>query len=115
MSQTLPKQNDFHESNYSEELKELMDFGINTKKSLLDLISKHRDAVLEIDASEMDDFHINHYISEYGKEYMEDRLKNKFWFAYPALLRIILSLEFGDKYEKYANKRDGIRFSVYSS
>jgi hypothetical protein len=108
LSQTLPEQNDFYETDYSDELKELLDFGIDTKISLLDLIVKHRETLLEIDAEELDDFHVKYYIEEYGEDYVNDRVKNKFWFSYSALLRIVLELEFGEDYIKYAHKRDQI-------
>ncbi len=108
LSQLLPKQNDFFKTNYSEELIELMEFGINSKILLLDLVSKHRERVLEIDSEDLDDFHIQYYKKEYGEKYVEERINKKFWFAYPALLRIILELEFGEKYKEYTNKSDGV-------
>ena len=108
LSQSLPKQNDFFETDYLEELNELLDFGIYTKTALQDLISKHKESALKIDAEPLDDFHIENYTNEYGKNYVNQRVINKFWFAYPALLRLILELEFGEKYQKYADERDGI-------
>lgn len=108
LSQTLPEQNDFYENDYSEELQELLDFGIETKLSLLDLIVKQRETLLEIDAEELDDFHIKTYKEEFGEDYVNERIKNKFWFSYTALLRIALELEFGEKYIEYSDKRDGI-------
>lgn len=108
LRETFPKQNDFSETDYSEELRELFDFGIYTRAKLQSLINKHLKTVLEIDSSEMDEFHIKAYSDELGKEYVEDRVKNRYWFAYPGLLRIVMELEFGDKYIKYANKRDEI-------
>lgn len=106
LCQTLPTQNDFYKTDYKEELKELLDFGVNTKIKLLDLVVKHRETVLEIDSEEIDDFHKKFYIEQYGEDYVKSRIANKFWFAYPALLRIILELEFGENYEKYSNERD---------
>ena len=108
LCQTLPEQNDFFKTDYKEELKELFDFGINTKILLLDLVVKHREEVLDIDAEELDEFLIKHYTEEYGIDYVEERIKNKYWFAYPALLRLILELEFGEKYIKYSERRDNI-------
>lgn len=106
LSQTLPKQNDFFESDYSEEPQELLYFRINTKLLLLDLVVEHRNEVLEIDESELDDFHIKYYSEEYEKDYVELRAKNKFWFAHPALLRIVLELEFGQKCKEFADIGD---------
>jgi len=108
LRQTLPQQNDFASCDYTDELQELLDFGVTSKLKFLDLIVKHREEVLSIDEAPLDDFHIHHYKSEYGEEYMADRIKNKFWFAYPALIRITLELEFGEKYKSYANNRDNI-------
>ena len=54
--QTLPEQNDCFETDYLEELQELLDFGIDNKISLIDLIVKHRENLLIIDAEELDDF-----------------------------------------------------------
>ena len=108
LCQTLPEQNDFFVTDYSEELEELFDFGIETKIALLDLIGKHRENLLQIDSEDLDDSHISYYISELGEDYVNLRVKNKFWFSYSALLRIILELEFEEEYTKYANLRDGI-------
>lgn len=106
--QTLPEQNDFYKNDYCEELEELLYFGIDTKISLLDLIVKHRETLLGIDAEELDEFHIKYYKEEYGEDYVNNRIKNKFWFSYNALLRIALELEFGEKYVEYSNHRDEI-------
>ncbi len=103
--QTLPEQNDFYINDYGEELEELLYFGIATKSALNDLIVKHRETLLGIDAEELDNFHIKYYKKEYGDDYVNDRIKNKFWFSYTALLRIAMELEFGEKYVKYANRK----------
>jgi hypothetical protein len=53
-------------------------------------------------------FHIKYYIEEFGEDYVNERIKNKFWFSFSALLRITLELEFGEKYIEYSIKRDGL-------
>jgi hypothetical protein len=108
LCETLPKQNDFYKSVYSEELQELFHFGITTRLQLLDMIAKHKEKALSIDCEPLDDYEIQLYSKEYGKGYVNERVERKFWYAYPALLRIILELEFGDRYRDYANKRDGL-------
>ena len=35
-------------------------------------------------------------------------MRRNYWFAYPAILRLALELEFGEEYDKYANERDSI-------
>lgn len=108
LCETLPEQNDFYKSDYSEELKELLYFGINTRLQLLNLVAKHKGKALSIDREPIDDYEIQYFSTEYGEGYVRERVERKFWYAYPALLRIILELEFGDRYRVYADKRDGI-------
>lgn len=106
LSQTLPQQNDFYKSTYSEELLELLHFGINTKLALLDLILKHREEVLNIDSQPLSDKEITFFTEEYGAEYVNARIKHKYWYAYPALLRLILELEFGNEYILYLESKE---------
>ncbi len=108
LCEMLPKQNDFSDVDYSEELQELFDFGIETDDQLKELILKHREEVLAIDSAEMDEFEIKFFVDMYGEEYVKNRVENKFWYAYPGLLRLILELEFEDDYREYAEERDGI-------
>jgi len=103
----FPKQNDFNECDYKEELNELVLFGIKTKEDLDSLIVKHKDDVLEIDSEPLDEQHKKWY-RDSGIEDLENKISNDFWFALPGLLRITLELEFGEKYQQFANKRDGI-------
>ncbi len=106
LNENFPKQNDFNFSGYNEELKELLDFGINSSEKLVEIIRKHKSKVLEIDSEDFDEFHIKTYSREFGEDYVRNRIENKFWFAYQGLLRIILELEFGEEYELYSDKRD---------
>lgn len=105
----LPRLNDYavSETNYREELKELNDFGIFTNKQLRLLLKKHRKMLVEIDQSPMDGYHKAMYKAELGEDFNQ-MMKWNVWFAFPGLLRIALELEFGIRYEEYANKRDGI-------
>ena len=104
----LPAQNDDFECDYVEELHELADFRITTEEQLADLLQKRAGEVMEIDRSPMDDFHVRLYSQDLGEQFVANRLRNGFWFSYPALLRIALELEFGESYKNYAEKRDGI-------
>jgi hypothetical protein len=108
LTDIFPKQNDFAESDYNEELNELFNFGIKTDKQLIELLKKHFHKVMEIDKEPLDEFLIKYFTDEYGQEYVNDKIKNKFWYAYPALLRMVLELEFGEKYTDYSNKRDNL-------
>jgi len=104
----FPAKNDDYACGYEEELKELNDFGITTEEQLADLLRKRAEEVMEIDRSPMSEAEIQMH-SEGGRaEFVANRLRQGFWFSYPALLRIVLELEFGESYENYSRKRDGI-------
>ena len=104
----FPAKNDNFECGYSEELRELHDFGIQTEDQLVDLLQKRVAEVMEIDRSPMTEFDIRMHSEAEGAESVAKRLREGFWFSYPGLLRIALELEFGKAYEEYADKRDGV-------
>ncbi len=108
LKEFFPKRNDFYSSDYSEEVEELIFFGIRSLSDLRSLLEKHSKEVLEIDASPMDEWHQKFYIRESPGEPIRQRIEEGYWFAFPALLRIALELEFGEEYIEYANKRDGV-------
>lgn len=103
----LPRLNDYakSETGYQEELQELHDFGVCSNKQLRLLLKKHRRKLISIDKSPMDIAHRRMYKEEM-REMFDYLARRNIWFAYPALLRIALELEFGSKYEDYAVKRD---------
>jgi hypothetical protein len=108
LKQIFPPKNDFFKTDYIEELNELLHFGIDTKVKLIDLLAKHQVTVIEIDEEELDEAHINFYKQDYGEEYVNERVKNRFWFSLSGLLRIAMELEFGDSYREFSKKRDGV-------
>jgi hypothetical protein len=56
----------------------------------------------------MSESDIRMHTEESGEEFVARRMREGFWFSYPALLRIALELEFGKAYEEHAEKRDRI-------
>lgn len=108
LKQFFPAKNDDFECAYVEELKELNDFGITTEEQLFDLLQKRTDEVMEIDRSPMADYEIKMHSDDVGEEFVGNRLRKGFWFSYPALLRIVLELEYGKSYQEYAARRDGL-------
>jgi hypothetical protein len=110
LKKLFPKVNDYFpsETGYTEELTELNHFGIHTVKDLRLLVKKHRRRILEIDRSPIDGYHKKMYREELGAEAFNDFMKKRYWFAFPALLRLALELEFGKEYEEFASARDGI-------
>lgn len=104
----FPAKNDNFECDYAEELRELNDFGIYTEEQLVGLLHKRMEEVMEIDRSPMNECDIRMHCDAEGEESVAKRLREGFWFSYPALLRIALELEFGTSYKEYADKRDGV-------
>jgi hypothetical protein len=104
----FPAKNDDFRSNYVEELAELRDFGIATEEQLDELLHRRAEEVMEIDRSPMSESDMEMHRRDSGEEFVASRLREGFWFSYPALLRIALELEFGKTYEQYADRRDGI-------
>ncbi len=108
LSEYFPQKNDDFPSSYEEELSELNRFGISTAAQLRDLLSKQSAKVMEIDASPMSQQDIVLAKIDLGDEFVTKRLESGYWFAYPALLRLALELEFGVEYRKYSDERDGV-------
>jgi hypothetical protein len=108
LTRFFPAKNDSFEGDYSEELRELHDFGIQTEEQLVDLLQMRVGEVMEIDRSPMTEFDIRMHSEAEGAESVAKRLREGFWFSYPGLLRITLELEFGKAYVEYADKRDGV-------
>ena len=106
LSEYFPRKNDDFPSPYQEELSELNHFGISTPSQLRGLLSKWSVRIMEIDASPMSDEDIAMHKEALGDDYVVKRLESGYWFAYPALLRMALELEFGEAYEKNSDKRD---------
>jgi hypothetical protein len=104
----FPSQNDFSKSDYQEELKELLDFGVDTVAKFKNLMTRHRTKLLKIDSEPLDEQHLKWYREDNAVENLELKIEKGFWFAFPGLIRIGLELEFGEKYKLYADKRDGL-------
>lgn len=106
LQETFPPQNDFHPSDYVEEFGELARFGINSAVQLRSLLERHKDVALEIDRSPADPIFRQVHVDQLGEEWVAAQEKAGFWFALPALLRIVLELEFGQAYLIFAAERD---------
>jgi hypothetical protein len=108
LKEFFPAKNDDFATGYVEELAELRAFGIATQEQLRELLHRRADEVMEIDRSPMSESDIQMHRQASGEEFLANRLRDGFWFSYPALLRIAMELEFGKSYEEYAERRDGI-------
>ncbi|WPH23489.1 hypothetical protein [Variovorax paradoxus] len=101
MRKIFPKKNGYGEASFEELLPELARFNIKTRGRFVALMTHHRKRLLRIDSEPLDAWHERYYRSELGDRFVSDALRRRYWFAYPALIRIALELEFGDKAVTY--------------
>jgi hypothetical protein len=102
----LPSRNGYCPVNYPELLGELRFFGILTSRQLRQLILRHRREAIEIDAQPLDTLNAKIYRKELGDEEFLFLARRRMFFGWEGLVRVILELEFGDRYRAYAEKRD---------
>ncbi len=96
MRRLFPKKNDFGDASFDELVSELARLGVHEHGQFELLMKRHRRRLLEIDASPMDAWHVRYYSRELGEAVMRDHLRRNYWFAYPALARIAIELEYGE-------------------
>ncbi|OJJ19910.1 hypothetical protein BKI52_15635 [marine bacterium AO1-C] len=106
MKSLFPALNDYVTASYEEELYELNTFGIKHKIDFEALMIKHKETILEIDREPPDEQHIEWYRQDNTIIDLEHKLALGYWFAFPGLIRLGLELEFGEKYQKFAEQRD---------
>ncbi len=46
------------------------------------------------------------FAEEYGEEFIRDAERRQYWFAYPALVRTAVEMEFGEEAEVYDAQPD---------
>ncbi|AZZ94080.1 hypothetical protein EUZ85_26525 [Hahella sp. KA22] len=107
MRSLFPKNNDCaSQSDLSEVLDELLQFGVRSKKELRLLMKKYRHCLLAIDKEPLDRIHQRIYREDMGDAAYLDAIRRQYWFGYPALVRIAMEKEFGEAYERYSEARD---------
>lgn len=107
----FPKKNDFADTDYELERSYLLHFGINTKEKLEELITKHKDYVLEVDSimlvpDEEDEETVEEIA--YGRDFGEMTkivgdycLANNCYYPYPDLLGVAMDIQFEERFEDY--------------
>lgn len=109
MRSLFPKKNDCAPiTDLQEVVEELKHFSINTKLETRLFLKKHRRQLLIIEKEPLDACHQQLYREDLGDDEYLDAIRRQYWFCYPALIRTALEIEFGNKYEEFANIRDQI-------
>jgi hypothetical protein len=102
----LPRASNLHPQNFSELLSVLNLFGVATNVQFLMLLRKNRREAIRIDRAPLDAVNTRIYRDELGSREFYDRIRTNSWFSWEGLIRIILELEYGDRYRAFAKQRD---------
>jgi ppGpp synthetase/RelA/SpoT-type nucleotidyltranferase len=94
----LPKENKADHEAYSVLLKELNDFGITTAAQLVQMMTKHMPAVLEMDKKMVARRTAE---KDYTKQDEKRILEKKVFFLQVGLVRSAMHFEFGERWERY--------------
>jgi hypothetical protein len=113
LRRTLPRRNGYVTPNTAELLKEAIDFGITNELQFRRLLLKHRRALLVDDREYL---HSRPFLAaaaeDYGDAHVQDMKRRQYCFSWEGLTRNAFELEFGQAYEDYAQKRDGLNTAV---
>jgi CBS domain-containing protein len=108
LARILPKKNRYGQINAAELVDEARDFGIVTRGAFRKLMLRHRKTLLEIDRAPLDSLHERIFAEDYGAEIVREFQRRQYWFSWEGLVRTAFELEFGEAYERYSYRRDGI-------
>ena len=109
LSRTLPRRNGYIAPNTAELLTELSHFGIANELQFRHLLLKHRRTLIADDREHLYSRPFLAAVAEdYGANRVQDMKRRQYCFSWEGLVRNALELEFGEAYEKYASKRDGL-------
>ena len=96
MSKIFPKRNDYGDASFDELVPELSAVGILTAGSFRRLMLKHRLALLQVDRDRLAPWEQRNYSEMFGAAFVADAVRRQYWFAFPALVRTAMEMEFGE-------------------
>jgi hypothetical protein len=108
MRKLFPKANDYAPFEGDPLIQELNHFGVNSRKQARLILKRHRRTVLNIDREPVIGMHERINAQVFGEDSARMFRRTSVWFAYPDLLRLALELEFGARYQRFADERDGM-------
>jgi hypothetical protein len=97
MRSLFSRRNDYGDLSFGELSIELQRFGINTHGKFSMLMKRHRRKLIEIDRRSLSAQEVKLYSAEFGEKFVKDAVRRQYWFAFPALVRSALELEFGEE------------------
>jgi hypothetical protein len=108
----LPRRNNYCAVNYPELLEELRHFGVKNRRALRGLVLRNIREAVRIDREPLDTINARIYRKEFGDERFLFLQRRQIFFGWEGLVRVILELEFGDRYREFADRRDHVHSDV---
>ena len=112
MRSLFSKANDYGPFSGEALIEELRRFGVRTRKQTRLLLKRHRRALVDIDRSSIDASQADIHAQLFGDQFVATFRRTGVWFAYPALVRLALELEFGEQYRRFADERDAVPATI---
>jgi hypothetical protein len=106
LQSVLPRKNNYCAVNYPELLSELQHFGVRERGQLRKLVLRNIHEAVRIDREPLDEMNTKIYREELGSEQYRFLERRQIFFGWEGLMRVIMELEFGDRYREFADKRD---------
>lgn len=97
MLSLFPKRSNYGDLAFHELNQELHARGITSRADFSRLMKRHRRELLRIDRSTLAPYEVRFYCEEFDREFVKDAIRRQYWFAFPALIRIAMELEFGEE------------------
>ena len=99
MRKLFPKRNDYGSTSFDDLVPELVKHGINTRGKFQNLMTHNRRILLRMDRDPLYLWERKLFAEEYGEGFIRDAERRQYWFAYPALIRVAVEMEFGEAAE----------------
>jgi len=95
----FPRKNDYGTGSFDELVPELGAVGIRTLGPFRRLMLRHRRALLRADRDRLASWEQRLFSEEFGTSFVKDATRRQYWFAFPALVRIAMEMEYGERNE----------------
>ena len=91
------KRNDYGDPPDSALVTELAHWGIQSRGDFTLIMKRHRRTLVRIDRQRLTKWEVEFFSREFGESFVKDAVQRRYWYAYPALVRTALELQYGDR------------------
>lgn len=101
----FPNKNNYCPVNYPELLSELALFGVRNRGQLRRLVLRNIREAVRVDREPLDAMNARIYRNDLGDDLFLFLERRQIFFGWEGLVRVILELEFGDRYREFSERR----------